>query len=317
MCLVSSTGKTDSGTREAEPQDRQEGWAAEGPLWNGGLFPFSEVHGSVTSPVKARLLPDWFPIVSLFRCLAGRANSAVLALSPEETVLTSELPYALSCSCAHMCALTRIRLILMSHTVMHSLSHILGFPHPCLFGSLASRVHTPLLVHSCALVWPHSPMTLPSHAFPQPCPPVLLLGLLPHTVPTSHSSTHSPQCDSFSFLAQSSILRVHFLVLLSARPCTHTLLFHKFYLLAIPWWESKVGASVSLPHQPGPVHTGTCYGAPSTEGCEQLLISLFCGNNLELEPHLVTHGKSIRRKMTPVRFSFVFFNNMGLSCPKA
>lgn len=61
------------------------------------------------------------------------------------------------------------------------------------------------------------------------------------------------------------------------------------------------------PHTTGPVHTGTCHGAPSTEGCEQLLISLFCGNNLELEPYRVTHPKSVRRKMTPVRFSFVFF----------
>ena len=151
------------------------------------------------------LLPDWFPILSLLCCLEGPAKSAVLALSPEETVLTSELPYALSCTCAHTCALTCIRLILTSHTVMHSLAHTLGFPlpHPCLFVSLASRGHTLLLSHSCGLVWQHSPLTLPSHAFPQWRTPALLFRLLPHTVPTSHCSTRSHR-DSFPFLSHPS-----------------------------------------------------------------------------------------------------------------
>lgn len=65
-CRVSSTGKTDSGTREDKPQDRQGGWDAEGPVWNGGFFPFQELQDSLTSPVKAPILPDWFSILSLF-----------------------------------------------------------------------------------------------------------------------------------------------------------------------------------------------------------------------------------------------------------
>lgn len=210
---MSSTGKTDSGIREDEPQDTQGGWDAEGLGWNGRFFPFQELQGPLTSPVNAMLLPDWFPILSLLCCLAGPTNSAVLTLSPEETVLTSELPYALSCTCAHTCALMCICLILISHTVMPSLTHTLGFPlpHLCLFGSLASRGHTLLLSHSCALVWRHSPMTLPSHTCPQWCPPVLLLCLLPHTVATPRSSTHSPH--RVSSRSRSSLSHPSFLFL--------------------------------------------------------------------------------------------------------
>lgn len=100
-------------------------------------------------------------------------------------------------------------------------------------------------------------------------------------------------------------------------PAPILFIISQILLVSNSWVTKQRQGPLCGPHTTGPVHTGTCHGAPTTEGCEQLLISLFRGNNLELEPYRVTHAKSIRRKMTPVRFSFVFFNNMGFSCLKA
>lgn len=202
----------------------------------------------------------------------------------------------------------------LSHTHLDSHSHthasLVHSPHVCTLRSSPTRARwyrdTPhshsLYTHfhsgahlcSCSVSSPTHPMSQ------RPAPLHRLL-----IATRSHSSLTHP---SFTFIFFRFGLHV---------PAPILFIISQILLVSTSLVTKQRQGLLCGPHTTGPVHTGTCHGAPSTEGCEQLLISLFCGNNLELEPYRVTHPKSVRRKMTPVRFSFVFFNNMGLSCPKA